>query len=65
MACRVLGFSKQAFYARKEAPVTERDFSDAHMINVATDVHRDFTATAPDQLWLTDITEHRTDEGKL
>jgi transposase InsO family protein len=28
-------------------------------------VRRDFTATAPNQLWLTDITEHRTDEGKL
>jgi putative transposase len=28
-------------------------------------VNRDFTATAPNQLWLTDITEHRTAEGKL
>ncbi len=28
-------------------------------------VKRDFTATAPNRLWLTDITEHRTDEGKL
>ncbi len=28
-------------------------------------VHRDFTASAPNQLWLTDITEHRTGEGKL
>ena len=26
---------------------------------------RDFTADAPNQLWLTDITEHRTGEGKL
>ncbi|MBE4719521.1 IS3 family transposase [Pseudarthrobacter sp. AB1] len=125
VACRVLGFSKQAFYAWKAAPVTERDWSDAHLINAALDVHRDdpafgyrfiadeledqgfsvgenrvarlcssqriwsvfakkrgltrkagppvhddhvrrdFTAAAPDQLWLTDITEHRTDEGKL
>ena len=125
VACRVLSFSKQAFYAWKAAPVTERDWSDAHLINAALDVHRDdpafgyrfiadeledqgfsagenrvarlcssqriwsvfakkrgltrkagppvhddhvrrdFTATAPDQLWLTDITEHRTDEGKL
>jgi transposase InsO family protein len=125
VACRVLGFSKQAFYAWKAAPVTARDWSDAHLINAAMDVHRDdpafgyrfiadelvdqgfiagenrvarlcssqriwsvfakkrgltrkagppvhddhvrrdFTATAPDQLWLTDITEHRTDEGKL
>jgi len=28
-------------------------------------VRRDFTAVAPNQVWLTDITEHRTDEGKL
>lgn len=28
-------------------------------------VRRDFTATAANRLWLTDITEHRTDEGKL
>jgi len=28
-------------------------------------VRRDFAAKAPNVLWLTDITEHRTDEGKL
>ncbi|WP_096443030.1 IS3 family transposase [Mycobacterium shigaense] len=28
-------------------------------------VGRDFTAEAPNQLWLADITEHRTAEGKL
>jgi putative transposase len=28
-------------------------------------VKRDFTAQAPNQLWLADITEHRTSEGKL
>lgn len=28
-------------------------------------VRRDFTATGPNRVWLTDITEHRTDEGKL
>lgn len=28
-------------------------------------VRRDFTAAAPNQLWLSDITEHRTAEGKL
>ena len=28
-------------------------------------VERDFTATGANQLWLTDITEHRTGEGKL
>ena len=28
-------------------------------------VRRDFTATAPNELWLTDITEHWTREGKI
>jgi putative transposase len=28
-------------------------------------VHRVFTAARPNELWLTDLTEHRTDEGKL
>src|SRR5206468_18685 len=28
-------------------------------------VRREFTARCPNVLWLTDITEHRTDEGKL
>ena len=28
-------------------------------------VKRDFTADAPNQLWLSDITEHRTREGKI
>lgn len=28
-------------------------------------VNRDFTADAPNELWLTDITEHPTSEGKL
>lgn len=28
-------------------------------------VERDFTAEAPNRLWLADITEHRTAEGKL
>jgi transposase InsO family protein len=28
-------------------------------------VERSFTATAPDQLWVADITQHRTDEGWL
>lgn len=28
-------------------------------------VRRDFTATGPNELWLTDITEHPTAEGKL
>ena len=28
-------------------------------------MQRDFTADDVNELWLTDITEHRTDEGKL
>ena len=28
-------------------------------------LERDFTADGPNQVWLTDITEHRTNEGKL
>ena len=125
VTCRVLGFSRQAFYAWDKDPVSDRDLEDAHLTNAALDVHaddpefgyrfvadelaaaghtaserrvwrlcsqarifsthsrrrgkakrpgppvhddlvqRDFTATAPNQLWLTDITEHHTDEGKL
>lgn len=120
VACRVLGFSKQAFYRWKANPVTRRDVDDAYLINAALQVHaddpafgyrfiadelrqrgitagenrvarlcrqqriwsvfakkrglsrragppvhddvvaRDFTATAPNSLWLTDITEHPT-----
>jgi putative transposase len=125
VTCRVLGFSKQAFYPWKANPITQRDWDDAHLINQARDIHhadpefgyrfitdeidrlgckasrnrvhrlcsqqrlfsshskkrgigrkrgppvhddlvnRDFTAELPNQLWLTDITEHRTGEGKL
>ena len=28
-------------------------------------MQRNFTAPAPDKVWLTDITEHWTDQGKL
>jgi putative transposase len=125
VTCRVLGFSKQAFYAWCKNPVSQRDWDDAHLINAAVDIHHDdpafgyrfiadelraqghrvgenrvarlcslqriwsvfakkrgltrkagppvhddlvdrqFTAPAPDALWLTDITEHPTAEGKL
>ena len=125
VTCRVLGFSKQAFYAWKADPISQRDWDDAHLINAARDIHhddptfghrfiadelpghgitagtnrvwrlcsqeriwsvhakkrglnrkagppvhddlvgRDFTATAPNRVWLTDITEHPTGEGKL
>jgi hypothetical protein len=125
VTCRVLGFSKQAFYAWKADPVCRRDWDDAHLIHAARDIHhddptfgyrfiadelpaygitagrnrvwrlcssqrlwsvhakkrgltrkagppvhddlvqRDFTATAPNRVWLTDITEHNTGEGKV
>ena len=125
VTCRVLGFSKQAFYKWNADPVCQRDWDDAHLINAAIDIHhddpefgyrfiadelartgvvasrnrvnrlctmarlwsvhsrkrgrfrkpgppvhddlvqRDFTAEAPNELWLTDITEHPTGEGKL
>ena len=41
VTCRVLGFSKQAFYPWKASPVTQRDWDDAHLINAALDVHQD------------------------
>jgi putative transposase len=125
VTCRVLGFSKQAFYAWKRNPVSQRDWDEAHLINAVVSIHRDdpafgyrfiadelpargitagenkvarlcsqqqiwsvfakkrglarkagppvhddlvrrqFTADGPDELWLTDISEHPTAEGKL
>ena len=125
VTCRVLGFSKQAYYKWRADPVTDRDWSDAHLINAAINIHHDdpefgyrfiadeleqqgvtasrnrvqrlcslqklfsaharrrgagrrpgppvhddlvrrkFTAEKPNALWLTDITEHPTSEGKL
>ncbi len=125
VACRVLGFSKQAFYRWRASPVSNRDWDDAHLTNDAIDAHRDdptfgyrfiaddlqaaghrvserrvwrlcsqqrlwslhakkrglnrkagppvhddrvrraFTAPDLDRLWLTDITEHPTGEGKV
>ena len=41
VTCRVLGFSKQAFYKWQAAPVSQRDWDDAHLINAAIDVHHD------------------------
>jgi len=126
VTCRVLGFTPQAYYKWRAAPVCARDWSDAHLVDAAREIHaddpafgyrfiadelgaehgitasenrvarlcsahgilsvlarkrgrgakpgppvhddlvrRDFTASRPNQLWLTDITEDRTDEGKL
>ena len=41
VTCRVLGFSKQAFYQWRANPVTDRDWDDAHLINTAIDIHHD------------------------
>lgn len=47
-------FGKKRDQAKKAGPPVHDDL-----------VHRSFTATGPNQLWLTDITEHATGEGKL
>jgi putative transposase len=125
VTCRVLGFSKQAYYKWERQPVSRRNWDEAHLINAALDIHADdpafgyrfiadelaaagfsagenrvarlcsqqqiwsvfarkrglsrkagppvhddlvkrqFTADGPDRLWLTDISEHPTAEGKL
>jgi transposase InsO family protein len=41
VACGVLGFSKQAFYQWQASPVSPRDYSDAHVINMAMEIHAD------------------------
>lgn len=123
--CRVLGFSKQAYYQWRNNPVPQRDWEEAHLVNAARQVHADdpgfgyrfiadeladqgftaserriwrvcsqhgifsvfgkrpgrtpkagppvhddlvqrtFTSYSPNTLWLNDITEHSTMEGKL
>ena len=125
VTCRVLGFSKQAFYKWLKQPMSDREWSDAHVVNAAVDIHRndpmfgyrfitdelhrqgikisenrvhrlcqenrvwsvfakkrglsrkpgppvhddlvrrEFTAEAANRVWLTDLTEHPTSEGKL
>ena len=41
LSCRVLGCCRQAFYAGRTDPVSQRDWDDAHVINAAHDVHGD------------------------
>ena len=134
VACRVLGLTTAGYYKWLKEPVSQRDFDDAHLINVIREIHEDdatlgyrficdeladlgitasenrvwrlcsiagvfashhrrrgkaskpgpavhddllavvdkhgvvrheFTAAAPNEVWLTDITEHPTGEGKL
>lgn len=126
VTCRVLHFTPQAFYKWCKRPVCDRDWSDAHLVEAARQVHADdpvfgyrfiadelaaehgitssenrvqrlcsshgilsvlarkrgrgvrpgppvhddlvrrgFGADRPNELWLTDITEHPTADGKL
>ncbi len=125
VACRVLGFSKQAYYQWVKQPLSKREVEDRHLIGVLRDLHaedpefgyrfladelhdrgyelserrvwrlcklagirsvitkrknrnakagepvgddlveRDFTASGPNLVWLTDITEQWTKEGRL
>ena len=41
LACGVLGFSTQAFYAWCKDPVPARDLDDAYAINALIDAHAD------------------------
>ena len=125
VACRVLGFTRQAYNKWVHKPVSKRETSDAALIDAILQVHdddpqfgyrliydelkdggyagserrvwrvcsanqvfadigkhsktgrpgrfpadddlvmRQFRADGPDEIWLTDITEHKTREGKL
>ena len=41
VTCRVLGFSKQAFYAWYAHPVSDRDYDEAHLLNAAYGIRAD------------------------
>ena len=41
LACGVLGFSTQAYYAWLKQPVGDRDLEDAYVINALVDAHGD------------------------
>ncbi|MFW3115955.1 transposase [Mycobacterium haemophilum DSM 44634] len=40
VACRVLGLSTQGYYRWRKAPVSQRDWDDAHTINVLHEIHQ-------------------------
>ncbi len=40
LSCRVLGFSRQGYYTWRADPVTQRDWSDAHVINEIREIHK-------------------------
>lgn len=52
----------QGLYRRRRRGCTVRDPAATPSADL---VNRDFTATEPNRLWITDITEHATGEGKL
>lgn len=39
--CRVLGLSTQVFYMWRKAPLTQRDWYHAHLINSSLEIHAD------------------------
>ena len=41
VTCRVLGFSKQAYYKWRADPVRDRDWSDARLVDAARQIHAD------------------------
>ena len=41
VTCRVLGFSPQASYKWRTRPVSDRDWSDAHLVDAARKIHSD------------------------
>ena len=47
LACRVLGFSKQAYFKWRANPIRHRDWDDAHLNNAAVDIHHDDPSRLP------------------
>ena len=41
ISCRLLGFSKQAYFAWQKQPYSDRDWREAHLINAIIDIHAD------------------------
>jgi len=65
VACRVLGVAADAACRPAGHHRTGR-WKRIRPDNIATDrVERDFASSGPNQLWVTDITEHPTREGKV
>ena len=46
LTCRVLGFSKQAYFKWRANPVSRRDWDDAHLLNAARDVQHEDRSSA-------------------